>query len=405
MKKHLSFKLASLLMMLCMLLSSGVVSAYALDTPSDKAAGTINIVTAESCKGVTLSLYEVGTYSYTTSEVTLNDQFKDCKLETNKLTEAKTTKAAAAALSDYAFDHYYEGKDVRIDDKGNAVFTGLDTDHKVYLVAQTSDFHFATVTPVLVVLPYRYEGAAEFVNNVSVTAKFVDDMDKYYKGALIVHKVDDKDAVLEGAEFRLERKIYYTTAPDDIDLYDQGSDEDGDFYWYIIVDGLVTNAKGQAAVKNLPFLSYRLVETKAPDGYIMDSEPHEFTIDNYAEIQLKDETYAVTEGEAVTMKVVNTPETSEPSEPSTPDSSTPESDGSSSEVSVPESSVTPSTPEKSTPEVSKPETSVPQSSTPGIFTFTGDEIGKYIIIGAIVLVSLVVVILLFVITGKKNKKK
>ena len=135
------------------------------------------------------------------------------------------------------------------------------------------------------------------------------------------------------------------------------------------------------------------------------------------------------------------PESSEP-ESSAPESSEPESsepESSAPESSEPESSV----PESSEPESSKPESSVPDagldnhtsnttSSTPpstSVSTVTpptttvvtpptldgnptdeplappvqtGDDMGKYIVIGAIVLVSLVVIILLVVLRKKKN---
>lgn len=44
--------------------------------------------------------------------------------------------------------------------------------------------------------------------------------------------------------------------------------------------GLKTNADGKLAISNLKYDTYQLIETKAPQGYVLDASPVKFTIDD-----------------------------------------------------------------------------------------------------------------------------
>ncbi|MFC6465066.1 SpaA isopeptide-forming pilin-related protein [Marinilactibacillus sp. GCM10026970] len=77
-----------------------------------------------------------------------------------------------------------------------------------------------------------------------------------YKGSVTLTKQSANQTVLEGAEFRLETI-------------------DGQ----ALQSGLVTGANGELTVANLAPGSYRFIETKAPAGHVLNTEPIEFTID------------------------------------------------------------------------------------------------------------------------------
>lgn len=82
---------------------------------------------------------------------------------------------------------------------------------------------------------------------------------KSYAGKITVTKVDstNESILLPGAEFELENK--------------NGS---------IVREHLITNSNGKVEIDNLPDGEYRLIETKAPAGYQLNSTPIEINISN-----------------------------------------------------------------------------------------------------------------------------
>ena len=82
-------------------------------------------------------------------------------------------------------------------------------------------------------------------------------------GKAVLQKVDaeDPDAVLPGATFKLEQRL-------------------ADDSWEIVPghDALVTDAGGLIEVTDLAVGSYRFVETAAPEGYVLETVPVEFTL-------------------------------------------------------------------------------------------------------------------------------
>ncbi|WP_253181181.1 MSCRAMM family protein, partial [Listeria monocytogenes] len=48
----------------------------------------------------------------------------------------------------------------------------------------------------------------------------------------------------------------------------------------IVQTGLKTNIDGKLTISKLKYDTYQLIETKDPQGYVLDSSPEEFTIDD-----------------------------------------------------------------------------------------------------------------------------
>ncbi len=382
MKKHLLSKVAALFLILCVVCLNIATAVSAVD--DNNGSITINIDT--KAEGVTMSLYDVGSYSYTTGKIQLEGEFAECAVSSETLPDASTALMVATELNQYAVDNFLLGTDVYADEHGKAQFTNLNVDNRVYLIAQSTLLGEITIDPIVVVLPYQYKGDEPATTQVNIDAKsVVHDMD--YKGALILTKTDAKNAPLSGAEFKFERKVYYSTEPESAKDAEKGSDAKGNYYWKTVAENLVSDANGQVVATQLPLDTFRFIETKAPAGYILNPTPMEFTVEKYATVKLENNRYVADSGEPVYRTWINEEEPSE----SSPESSEPPFE-SSTESSTDSSIISEPPSEPSTP------------STPPDVQITGDDIARYIIIGSIVLASLVVVILLVVLTGKKKKK-
>lgn len=95
----------------------------------------------------------------------------------------------------------------------------------------------------------------------------------------VLNRYDDKDfryevETLEGAEF----KVY---AAEDIYTADFQKDENGnrilEYAFGALVKTLVTDKDGKASIENLPLGTYRVEETKAPEGFVLNGEAQTIT--------------------------------------------------------------------------------------------------------------------------------
>ncbi len=376
MKKRTAGAILAIAMTLCVLLCMALpVSAFVQPELSLRSSGvgSVTVNLPEFGAGTGLGIVDVGAYE--NGSYVLSEGYSGLGADMTGLDEASKAQAAADILS-AAAKNDESAVIVQAGEDGKAVFGGLSLDSRVYVIFQVNGEEVITVSSMLVVLPYVDVDGHQFTD-LSIDAKYEDNRVEEETGAFILKKTDPKGAALSGAVFRLEVKNYVEdeARPESEELF---TDDAGEYYWRVVSEKLTTDKAGQIAVQGLPFGSYRLIETAAPDGYILDSAPVSAEITSKATVKIEDNVYVADEGTPVMLTVINNPV-----------------DISAPEISIPESSTEIS--------VLPPESSTPQPSNPP--TYTGDSASKYIIVGVVVGVSLIVVILLVVISLKKKKNK
>lgn len=375
-------RVAALLVMLCMLFAASVIQSGAV--PDNK--GTVKVKVDSSFEGIPLCLVEMG--SYVDGKLVSDKLFADGGVDVEKALTVGDLMEEAEKGVKVAKENGLVGTLGRIDADGEVNFKDVEPE-KLYLIYQLVGEEIVRIQPMILTMPIvGLDGKAEY--NVNIDAKFVDSGNSDYLGAIVLVKTGDNDERLPGAEFSVWRKIYYTDASKLKEGAETGEDENGKFYWRSFGRTLTTDENGMISITDVPFADYRFIEVKAPKGYVLDSTPHVVTVAKHAVIEMVGNTYKNVSGTAAELTVRNVTETSKIE--STPNESSPGGDASIGDVSIgdesiPDASVTPAPDDKKT-------------------ELTGDDISKYITVGAIVGVSLVVIIL-FAALGfrKKNKEE
>lgn len=376
-KVRLKIKKACLSIFAIVLLGLSVsVPALAMPAIDTSKVGsiTINVESAYGAvSGVGFSVYQVanvtssGSYTLTAGA----NGFSGSGVVLSSLTTASLAEKAAKKLKNYAVANSITGSSGTTNASGTVAFTDLTLGY--YLVVQTTTVGADTISdPFLVAVPMKNTAETDWIYDVVSYPKA--EIHYYYDefGAILLEKVDDEGTLLPGAVFRLDMKVYYSTATGIPADAESGTDSSGTYYWSTYNAALTTNAYGQIGVSNLPFGQYRFMETTAPEGYVLDTSPYNFTISSAGAIYVLDGRYVKQSGTVQTIVVVNSLNPSPPVEP-------------------PES---PSAPPQSNPPTNTPDFNLPQ---------TGDSIANALCTyGGIVLV--ICGIAVFIGTRKKKHK-
>ena len=169
-------------------------------------------------------------------------------------------------------------------DKGIVFVTDLTPGKYQFIETKAPTGYVINSTPTDFIISESAQGEP-----IAVEAKLVN-----YKGSAQLVKTDSNGKPLAGAAFKVV-------------------DADGK----TVLDKLVSSDKGIVSVSDLAPGKYQFIETKAPKGYYLNSNPVDFTIDKEA----AGEPGLVRAGNLVNMEIKNdTPEwPSNPETPSAPD--------------------------------------------------------------------------------------
>ena len=226
MKKKLSGKIIAVLMMLCVLCSGSLMSAYAVGEEKPSGEGTIQVNLPDFADlTASLAIYEVGNYNYD-GTVTLKEEFSSFTGDLSDIREASKALAAAQSLAEIADGK--ESLDSVTAFEGNVVFSSLPTDNVLFLVLQTAGEEVIDISPMLVVLSYRTETGSSI--NAVIDAKYEDKrIPEEPVGAVVLIKKGENDKLLPGAHFRFEFKNYVMPNAVENTNLEVSSDEKGDY--------------------------------------------------------------------------------------------------------------------------------------------------------------------------------
>lgn len=280
MKKIKSFKKSLVIALLFGVISCCLPAYINAEELDSQQKGTISIHVDSGAEGIVMELYEVADYQNTRYE--LHSDFIESNVDFADFSEPGGDREVAEKLEFYVRQNSIKNIKAIFDSNGDAVFTELSL-NKLYLIVQEGGTESDYLIQPILACPQ--DGAKDLM----VDAKFFKETPY---SSVILNKIDTGNHPLQDAWFSFQSKVYNV---------------DGTYDWEIITDKLVTNSFGQIVVEELPFGTYRFIETKAPEGYVLDSTPHEFTVDAVGTVRIENGRYQKDSGIIAELTVINEP--------------------------------------------------------------------------------------------------
>lgn len=225
--------------------------------PMDKDAPNDPSKTAIALEGVTFKIYQVknteDTIAYYNGEATKSVTVASF-LENGKI------------KSEYSeYTEYKNGRTTRED--GKVEFTNLPVGMYVIVESAAPENVTKAVEPFLVSIPMTHPtNLGEWMYDVYVYPK-----NSTSEGNVTLKKTDDKGNALSGVTFKLEKET--ATAG----TYAQ------------VGENIATTSTGEIGWSDLAYGNYKITEVSAPDGYIVDLRPIEFTVTQNNTIECVDD--------------------------------------------------------------------------------------------------------------------
>lgn len=193
-----------------------------------------------------------------TATFTAKDKWNGEEYEVTGKWNFKLKGAVILTKSDDKTHKVLEGAEFELQDStGKVIQSNLVTDKDGIITVRglpEGEYQFVeTKAPTNYILdptPVKFTVQSNQATDIKVTKE-----NTLIPGNVTLTKVDDFKNALEGAVFELQ-------------------DSKGN----VLQSDLTTDEKGQLSVKDLAPGDYQFVETKAPNGYTLDTTPHKFTI-------------------------------------------------------------------------------------------------------------------------------
>lgn len=276
-----------LLLVLMLVLPMGSVQA--------QTSGTIELHFGEDALQVEMTLYSVA--DYVDGSFQYHGAFEGCGISLEGVVDAEEAEHVAQQLAVIAQENGVDGIAKTVDESGILRFSDLQPAY--YLLVQSGGLEYVNVQMVLVPIPYTSEdGTLSYTASLSPKYSVPD-------GAVILTKIDEDGNAVEQAVFRLEKKEYVSEDGELPEGTESGQDVGGRYFWKLIRENLATNEAGELAVMNLPFGTYRFVETSAPEGYVLNAAPNYVSVELAGQITEVNGFYETESGTPATLTVLN----------------------------------------------------------------------------------------------------
>ncbi|MDO4633540.1 MAG: SpaA isopeptide-forming pilin-related protein [Eubacteriales bacterium] len=259
-------------------------------------------VPKDAVEGTEISVYRVADYNG--SVYTFTKDFEKSGIVIENLNDSKKAQDAAKSAAEFAAGKKLKAQAAKKADKTETVnFASLQAG--IYLVMQTAGSDTIKLQPALVPIPYA--GSEGWIYDASISPKA-----SYPTGAVIAKKVNKKNGKdLADAHFVLQQKTYLGKDENPANGETVQEDKGGRYYWKEFKKDLKSSKAGQIVVYDMPFGSYRFIETQAPKGFILDKTPHEFEISKGGEVKEVKEVWETASGTVVELTINNVPEEEE----------------------------------------------------------------------------------------------
>lgn len=257
--------------------------------------GALELQFDEAAVGAELTLYPVASYENQT--FVLSGVFEGCGVSLYDLPDAQAEEKAAEQLASLAQANGAEGITKTVDAGGALYYTELRPAY--YLLVQTAGLERVEIQKMLIPVPHTEKDGTVLYDAVLTPKYSVPD------GAALLHKTDDAGSPVAGAVFHLEQKVYVSADGELPAGAETGQDVGGRYFWKRVRENLTTDARGELAVEDLLFGTYRFVEAKAPEGHILNVAPNYVAVEQAGKLQETPDGYKVLSGKPEELTVPN----------------------------------------------------------------------------------------------------
>lgn len=258
--------------------------------------GSIELQLPAEYQGIEMTLYQVAVNK--DGVFVCCNGFEKSGITIPELNDAQKLAEAAEQLEAFARENGIAGTSSV--GNGSGIYQYTELFGGLYLAVQTKGGELLQVQKAFIPIPYLADEKGTSSYDAVVAPKYT-----VPEGAVILNKKDDGGNPVGQAHFSLQKKTYVTKDGALPDGAETGQDVNGRFFWNPVQSDLVTDAAGQIVLTKLPLGVYRFIETQAPEGFILVSDPHYFELTAAGQVKEVNGSYQSVDGKAAEVSAVN----------------------------------------------------------------------------------------------------